>query len=339
MIATLSPWELLMWLSLCVLFLFLSGVYSGAETGLYCLNRLRLRLAAHRQEPTARRLQTLMEDQPSLLVTTLLGTNLANYLAPACLTVVFLRTLAETPGGERLAEAYTTLILTPVVFIFGEIVPKNLFQRHANRFMPRLAAFLAGSQRLFAATGLVGVQRWLSQFVARKWHLSPASGAALYSRHGLYQMLHEGAAAGAMSRTQVFILERVHLLQSIVLGSVMAPWQRVVTLRSTDTRREAEAALRAGPYARFPVVGNDPRRVVGIVHLLDLLTASPGDRAAEVMRPALELRPELPVVEALSTLQREHRRMAVIVDKWGNAVGIVTVKDLVEEIVGELAAW
>ncbi len=339
MTATLSPWEPPFWLALCGLFVFLSGVYSGAETGLYCLNRLRLRLAAHRRDPAARRLQTLMEDQPGLLVTTLLGTNVANYLAPACLTAVFLRALADTPGGERLAEAYTTLILTPVVFIFGEIVPKNLFQRQADRFMPRLAAFLAGSRRLFAATGLIGLQRRLSGFVSRRLHLGPASGAACHSRHGLYQMLREGVAAGALSHTQGFILERVPLLPSIVLGAVMVPRNRMVVLRRGDTRPAAAAVLRTARHSRFPVVGDDPRRVLGEVHLLDLLGAAPAATAGELMRPPLELRPDLPVVEALSILQRERRRMAVVVDKWGNAVGLVTVKDLVEEVVGELSAW
>lgn len=339
MTATLSLGEMFLWLGLCGLFVFLSGVYSGAETGLYCLNRLRLRLAAHRQDPAARRLQALMEDQPALLVTTLLGTNVANYLAPACLTVVFLRILADTPGGERLAEVYTTLILTPAVFIFGEIVPKNLFQRQADRFMPRLAAFLAGSRRLFAATGWIGLQRRLSRFVSRRFHLGPASNAALHSRHGLYQMLREGVAVGALSHTQAFILERVPLLSSIVLGAVMVPRTQMVVLHQRDTRRAAAITLRSARHSRFPVVGDDPRRVVGEVHLLDLLGAEPGATVGELMHPPLELRPDLPVVEALSILQRERRRMAVAVDKWGNALGLVTVKDLVEEIVGELSAW
>src|SRR5512140_3180200 len=125
----MSLLEMLAWTVLCAAFIGLSALFSGAETGLYCVNRLRLRVAAHEKHRQAGRLQKLLIDQAGLLSTTLIGTNLANYLAPVGLTTVFLSLLRGHPevDRERLAELYTTLILTPLVFIFGEAVPKNLF--------------------------------------------------------------------------------------------------------------------------------------------------------------------------------------------------------------------
>ncbi|MEE8386339.1 MAG: hemolysin family protein [Dehalococcoidia bacterium] len=341
MSATFSHLQVPGGLILCAVFVVISGFFSGSETGLYCVNRLRLRLAAHEKSRAAVRLQRLLQDQPGLLFTTLLGTNVANYLAPACLTAVFLTTLSDESGvrREHLAELYTTLILTPIVFIFGEIVPKNVFQRQADRFMLRTSSLLGIAHRAFRTTGLIALQRWTSDLVMRRLHRQPAMGSALHSRIGMYQMLREGAAAGALSRTQASILERVHLLQSVRVGSVMVPRSRTVTLRETATAADVEQTIRETEFSRMPVYRGDRRRIVGVVHLLDLLTAPRDISISQQMRPPVELTPDQPVIEALSILQHKHRRMAIVVDQTGRYVGLVTVKDLVEEIVGELAAW
>ncbi len=342
MMANMSNPEVLLWAGLCVGFVFLSGLFSGSETGLYCLNRMRLRLAAYEKHRSAVRLQRLMLDEPGLLFTTLLGTNIANYLAPACLTVIFLGSISGHSAAQRehLAELYTTLILTPVVFIFGEVVPKNIFQRQADRFMLRISSLLAGAHRLFRATGIVAFQGRVSAFVMKRLHHQPVAGSALHSRLDMYQMLREGAAAGALSRTQVFMLERIHTLKSIRVGSVMVPWSATATISADASQAEIENTIRNTSVSRLPVHrADDRRRIVGIAHLLDLLTAEPGASVFAHVQPPVELPPDMPVIDALATLQRKHRRMAIAVDKWGHCVGIVTVKDLVEEIVGELAAW
>jgi putative hemolysin len=142
-----------------------------------------------------------------------------------------------------------------------------------------------------------------------------------------------------LSRTQVSILDRLHTLQSIQVGSVMVPRSKTVMLPADATRAQIQRIVRATRVSRIPVYQGERRRVVGVAHLLDLLTADPDSRLSEQTLPPLEVSPDMPVTEALSTLQRRRRRMAIAVDKWGHCIGIVTVKDLVEEIVGELAAW
>ncbi len=341
MLATLSAFEMLCWIALCLVFVGLSGFFSGAETGLYCVNNARLRLAADRGESAAVRLQALFEDRAGLLFTTLVGTNIANYLAPVCLTMVFLGSLdtASDLQREHLAELYTTLILTPGVFIFGEIVPKNLFQRNADRLMSRAASLLHGTHAVLRLLGVIGAQRRLSDFVSRRLSDRPTSGSLLHSRTEVYHMLRESAAEGALSLTQSSILERLHTLGDIRVGRVMVPVGRVVMLSLDATPRDAKGTVRRTPYSRMPVYEDSRRRIRGVVHLLDVLTAEPSTRIAELAKPPVELAPDEPVTDALATLQRECRRMAVVVDRSGRCVGIVTVKDLVEEIVGELAAW
>lgn len=341
MTAPLSHLELFLWLAACLGFVFLSGLFSGSETGLYCINQTKLHLAAHRKDASALRLRRLLEDRTGLLFTTLFGTNLANYLAPLCLTVVFLRSItAESQAEvEHLAELYTTLILTPFVFIFGEIVPKNLFQRNADHLMRHVSRILRTTHRAFAMTGIIWIQRKCSEFVISRFGRQTVSGMALHSRVDVYQMLREGAAEGALTLTQSSILERIHLVRSITVGRIMVHRSRVVMIPDDAKRADVERILRRTPYSRLPVYRENRRRISGVVHLLDILTAPPDRPVGAAAKQPVEIPPDMSVVDALSILQRGSRRLAVVTSPNGQCLGIVTVKDLVEEIVGELAAW
>lgn len=334
--------EVSLWLSLCVVCIVFSGLYSGAETGVYCVNRLRLNIAAHRKDWGAGLLQGLLLDRPALLSAILLGTNVANYLAPICLAVLFLQAGEQSASslevGNR-AEIYTTLILTPVLFIFGEIVPKNIFQLHADRFMPRLGPLLSLTRWFFTLVGLVSLQRWISRLVLGRMSSPPAISSVLGSHVEMYELLHENAVEGNLTRMQVSMLERVHRLRKVSVSSVMIPNSMVQMLDSRQRRSQIEAFLRHSTHARMPVYEADRRHVVGVVHLLDIIDAPPATRVSEVMRPIVRISPQTTVLDALATLQRDRRRMAAIDDAGGACIGVVTVKDLVEEIVGELSAW
>ncbi|HWL92388.1 MAG TPA: CNNM domain-containing protein [Phycisphaerae bacterium] len=340
MIAQIATSQALIWIGLCVTFVFFSAIFSGAETGMYCINMTRLRLAAHQENPAAMRVQDILRDRAAFLFTSILGTNICHYLAPVCLTLLFIRALGDRSlhEAERLAELYTMLILTPVFFIFGDAVPKNVFHRNANAVLMRFSLILKWGHRLFECLGIIWLQRKVTEIVSRS--LSPRAGSgAFQARLDVYQMLREGAAEGALTLTQASILERIDRLRSLRVASVMVPLPQMVTIAADTTRAAAETVLRIARVSRLPVYQGDRRRIVGVVHVLDLLTSGEGRAASEVMRPPVEIMPGTRVVDALAVLQREARRMAIVVGPDGRCLGLVTVKDLVEEIVGELKAW
>ncbi|MFQ5411854.1 MAG: CNNM domain-containing protein, partial [Phycisphaerae bacterium] len=314
MIAALTSVEYLFWVCICIVFIVLSGLFSGSETGLYCINQTRLRLAAYENDPAARRLQGLLTDRTALLFTTLLGTNLANYLAPICLTVLFLNTLVtETRAeSEHLAELYTTLILTPIVFIFGEIVPKNLFQRDAERLMGRVSGLLRITHRVFQWTGIIWIQRRISDFALRRLHRQAPSGSILHTRLDVYQMLRESAATGALTLTQSSILERIHRLKSIPVGHVLVPLGRVIMLAAEGSEADVERILRRTKVSRLPVYRGNRRRIIGVVHVLDLLTTSAPQALHDRLQPPVEITAGGSVIDALWTLQQQRRRMAIV---------------------------
>ncbi|HUN81280.1 MAG TPA: CNNM domain-containing protein [Phycisphaerae bacterium] len=335
MIADVGWYEGAFWIAACGVMVVASALYSGAETGLYCLNRLRLNLHVGQEDRRAIILQRLLGDQSGVLFMTLLGTNIANYLAPVCLTILFLHAGIR----ESRIELYTAVILTPIILIFGEILPKVVFERHADRTMLRYAPILAASYQVARWTGLIAFQNALSRFIFRKFHRQAPSGSAFHSRMEMYHLLHEAGAQGTLSRTQLFMLERVHVLHRIRVGSVMVPLHRVVMVPANATAGEAIATVKGCDFSRLPVFLDDRRRMIGVVHALDVLTSPPATAITRRLFPPIEVRHDTSVVDALSLMQKGHKRMAFVVDQKGRCLGIVTVKDLVEEIVGELAAW
>lgn len=344
MIAALTQIETTFWLLACGVFVLLSGLFSGMETGVYCVNRLRLRLAAHEDKRSAR-LRKLLDDQAGSLFTTLLGTNAANYLAPACLTFVFLS--AATPemtegsrgGLEQRATFLTTLLLTPTLFIFGEVLPKNVFQRRADRCMILTAPLLTAAHWVSRTTGMIRLQRRISNFVVNRFHRQPTSGSALHPKLEMYQMLRDGAAEGTLTAAQVFILQRIPAMKALRVASVMTPRSSAVMLNAIASRRETQEIIRRSQYSRLPVYRGDRSNVIGIAHVLDVLTMPAGQALGAVIQQPFVLLHTTPLMKALTTLQQAGQRMAIVVDNSGRCLGLVTIKDLVEEIVGELAAW
>ncbi len=344
MIAVLTQFETTFWLLGCGVFVLLSGLFSGMETGLYCVNRLRLRLASHEDKRSAR-LRRLLDDQAGSLFTTLLGTNAANYLAPACLTFVFLGAataeMSEVSRShlEQRATFLTTLILTPTLFIFGEVLPKNIFQRRADRCMVLAAPLLSATHWVCRKTGMIGIQHRISRFVVNRLHRQPTWGSALHPRLEMYKMLREGEADGALTAAQVFILQRIPTLKALRVASVMTPRSSAVMLNAIAGWREIQEMIRRAPYSRLPVYRGDRSNVIGTVHVLDVLTSPAGQALGKLIQPPLTLAHTTPLMKALTTLQHAGQRMAIVVDNSGRCLGLVTIKDLVEEVVGELAAW
>lgn len=319
----------------CGLMVLGSALYSGGETGLYCMNRLRLNVRASQRDSAALTLQRLVSDQPGALFTLLLGTYATDFFASFFLTQFFLRS-GLAPGQT---ELYTSIALTPVVLIFGEILPKVLFERQADRLMGLASRILWASYRSLRLVGGLAVQRQLARVVLGRARPEAALGSAMNSRMHMYELLHEGAEQGALTRTQRTMLERMTSLQGVRVTSVMVP-QAFATMVPHDARvADVLPLIRESRFSRFPVFQGSRQKLIGLVHVLDLLTQPPEKPISSLMLPPIEVRHDTDIMHALHLLQEKSRRMAFVIDAQGQGIGVVTMKDLVEEIVGELGAW
>lgn len=316
--------------------LLATAFFSGTETGTYSLSRVRLRVETERGRRDAVRLSRLMERPEDLVITTILGNNVVDY----CLTVCVTALLLELAAPEGLAETYATLLLTPLILVFGGIIPKAWFQRQADRLMYPLALPLQLCKGAMQVTGLIWVLGHGSRALMRR--INPDREdleEALLPRTRIVRLLHEGAARGGLSLFQRTLIERILNVSTVRVSNVMVPRQRAA-IASIDLGREDFLRIaRMAHFSRIPVYRRDPRRIVGIVNVYDVLTDEQKRPIASYAREPVFLTGDESVAVALLRLQQIRQVMAIVQDRQGNCVGVLTVKDLVEEIVGELEVW
>jgi CBS domain containing-hemolysin-like protein len=320
------------WGVVLVASLAMSALYAGMETGIYVLNKIRLDLNAEAGDRRARLLRNIIADPNDMLAVLLIGNNIASYLATFAASAVFVLS-----GAGHRAGWYALALAAPALFVFGESVPKNVFRRLAETLAYRLAWMLGLSGALFSVCGLVPMVRAVAGALLR---LAGAKARARQplGHEGVAAVVAEGHASGALTHLQTVMADRVMKIAEVTLHDVMIPMSRAVTApREVDAQRLI-AIVGGSNYSRLPLL-DDRGMVAGILNVYDALTVRAVSRPADPAVVPLVLSEDLTVTDALYRMQRGNAHMAVVQDVAGKHVGIVTIKDLVEEIVGEIEAW
>lgn len=313
--------------------LFLSGLFSGAETGLYRVNRLRVDLGLQHGDVRARRLLPLLEDRQGGLAVTLIGTNLMNYITTVAVAFLFGHLLGVT---DLDAEIYTVAILTPVVFVFGEVVPKNLFRLYPDMLLLRGSGLLALFNRLFRLTGAVWGLKKLVYLIDRLVGTVEPSDTMLAPKWRMAMMLQEALTGHGLGEAHSDLVDRVCQLSETPVHRIMVPSNRVVTIAASADRQALLRLARRATHARLPVFQRRSSYVVGVVKVDDLLRREDWSTVGEAIRPVPTLSAHETVAGAITRLRKEGRGMAIITDHGGRMLGMVTLNDLLQEIVGEL---
>jgi len=328
-----EPWGLYL---LAVAGVLVAALASGMETGLYRLNRVRLRLEAERRDRRARILLDLLGDLPGQIIVCLIIYNGGVYLTTIMVTTL----VAEADWVESAlgVEVIAMAILTPVLFVFTDVTPKNVFATEANRWAYPLARPMQWAYRILRGVGLVPLLKGVSTLVLR---VARRRGevSAFTPRQRLRAIIREGLAEGVITGYQDQLAEKVLALRDKTVGGVMIPMKQVAAVPVDVTQRRFARELGRHSYSRLPVYENHRDNIVGIVYINDVLAREGFDVAAVVRRDVARLPTAMTVSAALLRMRRARAAMAVVVDDKARAIGVVTVKDLVEEIVGDLAAW
>jgi CBS domain containing-hemolysin-like protein len=315
----------------------LSAFFSGSETGFYRLSRFRLRLGVEQKRPFFRTLSNLIREGQSLVMAILIGNNLVNYLLTSIVTLIFFRRLSD----QRLAELYTTVLVTPILFVFGEMIPKILFYHWADILIPRLTWLLWFSHKVFTLTGAVAALRWLSDRITRLFHLSSDTATAVDAtqRHQVSQIIHETREEGLLSDVQREMIERLLKIPNVLLQSLMIPIRDVEKIVVQTNRSMLLKHLAETVHALQPVFlpGGE---VIGYVSIYDVLGGEQEfSDLRSFVRPIVPLAPTCSAIDAMNTLCRKREKIALIQSPQSKQpLGIITLTDLVEELTGELSA-
>lgn len=309
----------------------LSAICSGVETGLYVVNRVRLAVRSGRGDVSSVRLEREMERPERLLPTLLILNNAANY-AGNLGVAMFLSVWSLSTGSVIVLN---TLLVVPLLFVFAETVPKDLFRIHSDRWLPRFSAPLSFSRKVLTVLGVVPLLSLVSVVVARIFGTRDDDAGTPRAR--MTRLIRESAETGSLSKAQLDLADRALSMRTLSVATEMIPWRQVVSIPirrlSDDVRTIARSTMRS----RLPVVGEEGR-VVGVVGVQDLLLGRRTGSDA-IDRGVARLRPESSVFAALETLRRERCPVGIVEDSDGRPLGLVTLKDLVEPLLGELRAW
>ncbi|MFP4144612.1 MAG: CNNM domain-containing protein [Phycisphaeraceae bacterium] len=327
--------QLALWAGLMLLGFIGSALFSGLETGAYSINRVRLQIYYHQHRRAAATLRRLLDRPVSLLTTLLIGNNIANYLGTASLAVI----LDARGLSDWQTVLLNTLIVTPLLFVFGETLPKDLFSAFADRLMYRLAWLLNATRIVLTWTGLVPLIAGLTRLITVRMR-QDGQVHAFHPRRQVQALVKEGVGYGLLSDYQSAIVERVLGLTHRRVGDEMIPWAEVIRVGIEDPPEKLWELADRTSHSRFPVVSSRGR-VLGVVHVMDALLHEQGPPPAvrELMSPAVSFSAKMPLREGLTRMQRSGAALAIVTGARGEPVGIVTPKDLVEVITGELASW
>lgn len=311
-------------LALC---LVMEGLFTGSEMVLVSADRVRLAERARRGEPGARAALDLLSSPDRALATTLSGTNLFVVLSGVLLTARFLPAL----GGA--AEWLAIAVGTPLVILFGEIVPKSFARPRADALAGAAARFVRAAQVVLSP--VVKLVSWFARFLSVPFGgVSPLRAAM--TREEMRLIVEAGGGTSDVEPHERVMVSRAFGFGEKKVGDIFRPLAQVVALPESATCGEAALLASRSGFTRYPVFRGRIDHVVGFVHVLDTVGLSPAEPILPFLRKALIVPELMPIDELMRKFQQAGTTFAVVVDEFGGTTGIVTAEDVVEEIVGEI---
>ncbi len=326
---------MLMPLLLSCVCLLIEAFFSSAEIAIVSADRAHIRDLAATGHRGAKLVEDFLIAPHRLLSATLLGTQLAVVIQ----TVVW--TLWLHDHHPRHVELLLLLGLTPTVVVLGEIVPKAIVRQHANRLAPMQALLLSVLMKVMAP-GVYLLERVSKMATAR---LGIDVHHKLVTREEIESLVSAPsppADSSSVSQSDVTegersMIARIFDFPTMRVDDVMKPLSDVVAQAETASIADLAREIADKKYSRIPIYRERIDQIVGVVHAFDVLKSGRSDGTAkELMREPLYAPESCPALDLLVRLERAHQGMAIIVDEYGGAVGLVTVEDLLEQVVGEI---
>lgn len=316
-----------------VFLLLCSAFFSSSETGMLSLNRYRLRHRAKEGHRGARRASALLERPDRLLGTILVGNNFVNILASSIATVLAIKFWGEA------GIAVATIGLTMILLIFGEITPKTLAALRPEAIAYPVSLPLLLLQRVLYP--LVALLNWISNGLLKLLGIDLSNkGNDSLSTEELRSVVHESGSDMPMNRQSMLL--GILDLERVTVDDIMIPRNEVAGIDLEDDLETIVTQLRTTPHTRLPVFRKDINQIEGIVHMRQIARLLSHDQLTrdsllEACNEPYFIPENTPLSTQLVNFQKQKRRIGIVVDEYGDVLGIVTLEDILEEIVGEFS--
>ena len=311
-----------------VILVAFSAFFSASETAFSSLNQIRLKSRAEDGDPSAARVLAMSEQYDKLLSTILIGNNIVNIAAASIGTVLFTRLLDPQRGAT-----VSTIVLTIVVLIFGEVTPKSLAKEMPERVATAVSPFLSLLMLLLSPL------TWLfTQWKKLLGHFIHSGEADTITEGELMTMVSEAESDGELTDRESQLIRSAIEFDDVEVEEILTPRVDVVAVEDTTSLEELAQTFAESGYSRLPVYHDNIDNIIGVVHEKDFYLAKLKKAATveELVVPTLYTTGTTQISQLLRTLREQHHHMAVVVDEYGGTEGIITLEDILEELVGEI---
>ncbi|MDR2158855.1 MAG: hemolysin family protein [Treponema sp.] len=310
-----------------VVLLVFSAFFSASETAFSSLNRIRLKHLAAGNSRRAKLALKLLEGYDKLLSTVLIGNNIVNIASSAIGTVIFVGFFGN--AGVSLA----TLVMTVLVLFFGEISPKTLAKEFPEKIAMAFAPALSVLVLIFSPANRL-VSRWKRCII----RIFPARGGHSVTEDELLTFVEEVREEGGINRQEEEMIRQVIEFDDITAGEIYTPRVDVAAIPEDAGTEAIDGKFFETGYSRLPVYRDSIDNITGVMLLKDFHheVIRRGKCPAGIVKPVVYITKSMKVSRLLRTLQEKKSHLAVLVDEFGGTMGIVTIEDIVEELVGEI---
>ena len=316
-----------LWAALVILVGF-SAFFSASETAFSSLNQIRLKSRAEDGDSSAARVLNMAEQYDKLLSTILIGNNIVNIAAASIGTILFTQML----GAERGATV-STIVLTIIVLIFGEVTPKSLAKEMPEKVATAVSPFLV------LLMALMTPLTWLfTQWKKLLGHFVHSGEADTITEGELMTMVSEAENDGELTDRESELIRSAIEFDDVEVEEILTPRVDVVAVEDDIPLEELAQTFAESGYSRLPVYHGTIDNIIGVVHEKDFYIArlKKATKIDDLVVPTLYTTGSTQISQLLRTLREQHHHLAVVVDEYGGTEGIITLEDILEELVGEI---
>lgn len=313
-----------------IILVFLSAFFSASETAFTSVSRVRLHTLEANGVRWAKRAGKMIDNYDKLITTVLIGNNIVNIVLTSLATIFFVAIMTK---NQSAAVTVSTVVTTLAVLIFGEITPKTIAKEHPEGFVRTLCGLIWFLEILFFPLTWIFSQ-W-RKLILKIFKFKKAPGI---TEDELLTYVETAHSEGGIDEHESELIRSAIEFEDLDVGDIMVHRVGVAAIPDTASMDEVAKMFRENGYSRMPVYSGTIDTVIGIIHEKDFLIASLD--GATSFKPCIQntvcLSANMKISAALRMMQKGKIHMAIVVDEYGGTSGIVTMEDILEELVGEI---
>lgn len=330
---------------LIIIFIIINGFFAAAEIAVVATRRIRIRQLAEKGDKNALILQQFKENPDRFLATIQIGITLAGVIAAAIggatAVQVIKPVIQEVPiqiisaSAEGLSIAVVTVFITYFLLIFGELIPKSIALTNPERIGIKTAKVV----HLFSKTAFIFVQilTYSTNILLKPFGKKTHTGRAI-TEEEIRMLIREGGEQGVFEPTEQALIHSVFEFTDMSVKEVMVPTTQMVTISLNLPVDDMKTVITEEQFSRYPVIGKDLNDIRGILYVKDFFNAMAKGTVdiRKLIKPPFFIPETMKISNLLREMQRKRVHMALVIDEYGGVSGLVTMEDLLEEIVGEI---